>query len=202
MKSSLPFPACPIFCLPLLTLLVLAQAPNLSAQSAPDRFWVDSGQSIPGFGDTRQRLDLIGIGSRWEIPIRDYSSRTGPLGLHHHALWLEPGLRFMLPGADNHAHKGIAFAECSFLGAFVFGPSDEPAFFITIGGGPTWLFGEVSGMGSDLNGHYQLGAGWRGLRFLGKDGEVQLRYHHVSNLGRAKPNDPLNSLQLRLSWPF
>lgn len=69
--------------------------------------------------------------------------------------------------------------------------------FVFVGGGPVYTRAEIPGTSSELKGSYQAGIGIDYT--LGKANmSIEYRYHHLSNGGLKKPNDPLNSGKLLL----
>ena len=73
-----------------------------------------------------------------------------------------------------------------------------------IGGGPQYVMADIEGVGSDLCGNYQAGVGLRLNLFAEHPVDLELRFHHISNLGMADPNVPLNSTKayVGFSLPF
>lgn len=69
--------------------------------------------------------------------------------------------------------------------------------YVFIGGGAVYTRAEIPGTSSRLKGSYQAGIG---LDYnIGKTSmSLEYRYHHLSNGGLEKPNDPLNSDKLLL----
>ena len=152
------------------------------------------GQSIPGWGDTTERVEtidlvpryshraLVELGSGWYAG--DYRTLI-ELPVH------------VVASPDESAMVGV-----NFLGSYTFtaNPSWRPYLFG--GGGPVYSFADIPGMGADWNGNYQFGVGaelpleqTRSLLF-------ELRYHHISNAGTEDPNVPLNSIKFLIGYSF
>lgn len=92
--------------------------------------------------------------------------------------------------------KTAPMAGLNVLACFSF-PGLAPARGLTpyfqAGGGVVYVGTPLEGMGRRLNGNYQSGAG---LRYAFRPGivlSVEARLHHISNMGTADPNFPLNS---------
>ncbi|MBI4690638.1 MAG: acyloxyacyl hydrolase, partial [Nitrospirae bacterium] len=52
---------------------------------------------------------------------------------------------------------------------------------------------DITGLGSRLNGNYQIGIGTHYKLKQGLYLDTEFRLHHISNTGTKEPNDPLNS---------
>jgi lipid A 3-O-deacylase len=174
-------------------------ASSLVQANTPEKLLLGYGVSIPGFGDTSETVHTADIGIRWEIDLSVLES--GPEGPIEHEVWIEPVFHAIVHDSDRNDSNDYGFATLSFLGAWILSSDTvEPYFFL--GGGPTYLFANIEGMGSDLNGNYQAGFGVRSLKIGKFESELQLKYFHVSNLNRAKPNVPLNSVRFAIGFRF
>lgn len=182
--------------------LLLCMLPlTATALPAPDAWVLGVGQSFKGWGDTETQPLTMEWGARWIVPIRTQDPARSRIGLQRHEFWLEPAWAFIATPTYDSNRIDNSWLRLSFVGAFAFPLNSQNSLLVTLGGGPTLLFTSIPGMGSRLNGHYQLGIGverqWgRGTITL------ELRYHHVSNLDRAQPNLPLNGLQCMLGFGF
>jgi opacity protein-like surface antigen len=74
--------------------------------------------------------------------------------------------------------------------------------YIFAGGGILYADLGLPGMGNRLDFSYQGGAGIH--YFIGRDLALlaEYRYHHVSNAGTARPNEPLNSSKFLIGVSF
>ena len=109
----------------------------------------------------------------------------------------------MFPTVDNDSND-FGIVGLNFLFAWIFPetPIGEPYFMF--GGGPVYVAADIDGVGSDLCGNYQAGVGVRLNLIENHPVDLELRFHHISNLGMAEPNVPLNSTKLFLGFmlPF
>jgi len=74
--------------------------------------------------------------------------------------------------------------------------------YLMAGGGLLYTDLDVPELTSKFNGNYQAGAGFH--YFINKDTSIDFnyRYHHISNAGTNKPNDPLNSSKILIGISF
>jgi hypothetical protein len=152
-----------------------------------------AGESIPGWGGTRERVKTIDLTLRHAGLI---DRRLGPdrFALREQ-LWLElPVFLVYEPHAGRIYSLNVLF--CAIYERF---KNVQP--YLTLGGGPVYADVVIPGMGSRLCGNYQAGVGLR-LPFARWSAHIEMRYHHISNLGLADPNEPLNSLHgmVGVSW--
>lgn len=164
-----------------------------------NQWFIGGGSSIKGFGDTDQEVvttDLIFRHARL------FFEREEGLTRGRHEFWIEAPLSFILYDTDNQDANDIGFIGLNFLAAYVFEglSSNEP--YLMIGGGPQYLMGDIEGVGSDICGNYQLGLGTRFMVTEKHRINLEIRYHHISNLGMADPNVPLNSVKLLIGGTF
>lgn len=168
----------------------------------PDRYFSGYGMSIPGFGETTERVQTIDIVARWEKTLNDYELRKSLIHATGHYLWIEATAHLLVADTDSNDSKDYGITSLAFLGVWMFGELEQVKPYFLLGGGPTYLFADIDGMGSDINGNYQLGFGLRDIPVFGSKMEIQIKYHHISNLNKAKPNIALNSVRLMLSIPY
>jgi len=90
----------------------------------------------------------------------------------------------------------------NFLAAYTFTADPEWQPYLFGGGGPVYSFADIPGMGAELNGNYQFGAGVKHDWDVDHQLLFELRYHHISNAGTEDPNDPLNSIKILLGVTF
>jgi opacity protein-like surface antigen len=95
-----------------------------------------------------------------------------------------------------------AMIGINFLACYTFTGNEQWQPYIFGGGGPVYIFADIPGMGTKLNGNYQFGIGLE--YFLNKQNHLlfEYRYHHISNAGTAEPNEPLNSSKFIIGITF
>lgn len=145
-----------------------------------------AGQSFPGWGRTTERVKTVDLTFRYAGLI-NRSHGEGWLRFREQ-LWIEiPVLWALEP--DREPIYCLNFLFCGIAERFgTFNP------YVTLGGGPVYAAADIPGMGSRLCGNYQAGVG---IRFPGGGWAVhaEARFHHISNMGAADPNVPINSLR-------
>ncbi len=152
------------------------------------------GQSIPGWGETSQRVKTIDIAPRYSHVIFD---NIGSGWIHgYHSIFVETPFSYVV-SPDISAMIAI-----NFLAAYTFTANQRYQPYVFGGGGPVYSFADIPGMGSELNGNYQFGIGLKYRWQTNHDLLFELLYHHISNGGSEEPNDPLNSLKARLGITF
>ncbi|MCI5121592.1 MAG: hypothetical protein D3908_10465, partial [Candidatus Electrothrix sp. AUS4] len=116
------------------------------------------GQSVPGWGDTEERVTTLELIPRYNHRIIDDMGSGWYKGFH--SIFLEVPLSLVV-SPDESAMLGI-----NFLGAYTFTADPVWQPYLFGGGGPVYNFADIPGMGADLNGNYQFGLGleyaWRG----------------------------------------
>ena len=170
----------------------------------PDQVLVGYGSSLPGFGDTTERVQAADLALRWDALLRNYEPASpGSWKPASHHLWMETTFHAMLSDTDTVDRNDYGLFTFAFLGAWVFSPLEngiEP--YVFLGGGPVYVAADVEGVGADVCGHYQAGVGLKGLRWLDRTFELGVRYHHVSNLGLADPNVSMNAVRISVAFPL
>lgn len=150
---------------------------------------IGQGESHPGWGDTRERVETRDLILRQERP----EQRVRGEGWYRNRRSIQIELPLHLLTRPNEAPMfGVYFNSCW---TFLAGNTTQP--YLLVGGGPLYSNAQIPGTSSKLKGSYQAGAG---LKFNLNDLQLALeyRYHHVSNGGIEEPNDPLNSSKLLL----
>jgi lipid A 3-O-deacylase len=152
------------------------------------------GQSFPGWGQTTQRVETIDILPRYNHLIFDDIGSGWYRGFH--SILVELPFHFVV-------HPDVSsMIGMNFLGCFTFSAGQVIRPYLFGGGGPVYNFADIPGMGVKLNGNYQFGMGLDYGRTDGHHLLFELRYHHISNGGRAEPNAPLNSCKLLFGFTF
>jgi len=152
------------------------------------------GQSVPGWGQTTQRVQTFDFIPRYNHLIFDDIGSGWYRGFH--SLLLE------LPISLIVSPDVSAMLAMNFLASYTFTASQRWRPYLLGGGGPVYSFADIPGMGADLNGNYQFGIG---LKYdMDKKNKLlfEIRYHHISNAGSKEPNEPLNSFKLLLGITF
>ncbi len=152
------------------------------------------GQSVPGWGETSQRVETLDVIPRYNHIIFDDIGSGWYRGFHSILLELPFSL---VVNPDDSAMIGF-----NFLAAYTFTAANHWYPYLFGGGGPVYNFADIQGMGADVNGNYQFGLGLKYDWTLKNNMLFELRYHHISNGGSEEPNDPLNSWKILMGITF
>ncbi len=152
------------------------------------------GQSVPGWGQTTQRVETLDFIPRYNHVIFDNIGSGWYQG--YHSILLEIPVSFVV-SPDVSTIVGV-----NFLAAYTFTAVRSWSPYIFGGGGPVYSFADIPGMGADFNGNYQFGIGLQYAWQKEHNLLFELRYHHISNGGSKEPNDPLNSCKLLFGVTF
>ncbi len=152
------------------------------------------GQSVPGWGETTQRVETIDVIPRYSHVIFDDIGSSWYRG--YHSLLLEVPVSVVV-NPDVSSIVGI-----NFLATYTFIAAEQWHPYIFGGGGPVYSFADISGMGAEFNGNYQFGVGLKYPWTARNSMLFELRYHHISNGGSEEPNEPLNSYKLLFGITF
>lgn len=170
--------------------------PGAAFDTSRDSWWLlgGYGQSVPGWGLTEERVQTVDGVLRYNHLIFDELGTGWYRGFH--SILLE------LPGHLVVSPEVSAMVGVNFLAAYTFTAGERWQPYVFGGGGPVYSFADIEGMGADLNGNYQFGAGVEyplsgGRRFIAEG-----RFHHISNAGSEDPNVPLNSAKFLLGIRF
>ena len=145
------------------------------------------GQSVPGWGETTQRVETIDLIPRYDHLI---FSDLGVGWLRgYHSILIETPIHMVINP------KVSSMLAMNFLACYTFTSKTMLRPYLFGGGGPVYSFAHISGMGADLNGNYQFGLGLEYRLPQGTNYLFEIRYHHISNGGSEKPNEPLNSIK-------
>lgn len=147
-----------------------------------------------GLGKTTQKVQVLDLIFQYDrVLLRDMGSSWYK---GHHSLVLELPLTLVVDPDVN------GMAGVNLIGAWTFDSSDtlQPYFFG--GGGILYNNADIPGMGSDINGNWQFGAGVRYKLEKWDWLKIEYRFHHISNTGAKDPNDPLNSSKILLGLTF
>jgi hypothetical protein len=150
------------------------------------------GSSIKGFGETSQEVRTVDI--LWRHA-RIFNKKESGWLKGNHEFWIEVPFSFLISDSDDNDSNDIGMVGAHFLFAWVFPETRIGKPYFLIGGGPQYILANIDGVGSDLCGNYQMGLGIRISLPKEKSMNLEVRYHHISNLGFAEPNIPLNSVK-------
>lgn len=187
------------FCSMLLVMLMFMAQPAAAASPAPaeDNHWAvltGYGYCQPGWGLTKVRVETLDLILRRDLVLTDTLGSSWYRG--YHSLLLEAPL-YMVITPDVAPMFGL-----NFLANYTFTAAERHRPYIFAGGGPVYNTADIPGMGSDLNGNYQFGLGWKYRLNGDRDLLFEYRFHHISNAGTKDPNDPLNSNKFMIGITF
>lgn len=177
-------------------LLALLSVPTIFAEAERSHYnqlLLGGGSSIKGFGETDQEVRTLDV--LWRHA-RIFKEREEGWLRGNHEFWIEAPVSIILSDSDHMDSHDFGMVGLNFLFAWVFPETPVGSPYFMIGGGPQYILADIEGVGSDLCGNYQMGCG---LRFNVADQHpvnLEIRYHHISNLGLADPNVPLNSVKV------
>lgn len=152
------------------------------------------GQSYPDWGQTTQRVETIDLIPRYNHVVFPELGAGWYKGFH--------STLFEFPVSMIRSPETSAMVGVNFLAAYTFTADKLYQPYMFGGGGPVYIFSDIPGMGTRLNGNYQFGTGIE--YFLNHQQHLlfEVRYHHISNAGTAAPNEPLNSLKFIMGITF
>jgi lipid A 3-O-deacylase len=148
-----------------------------------------SGRSHPGWGSTQLEVKTSDFVLRVEHPV-SAEKGTGLLRNRHYLAIDVPV--HVLRDMNQPPMVGVYFHTCWI---FAFHPLLNP--YVFAGGGPVFTQAQIPGTSSLIRGAYGFGAGIR-LKMDSLQLILETRYHHLSNGGIKKPNNPLNSHKILL----
>ncbi|MHB8788417.1 MAG: acyloxyacyl hydrolase [Desulfobulbaceae bacterium] len=151
------------------------------------------GQSIPGWGETTQRVETVDLVPRYARTVIDDVGAGWLQGFC--SLLLEVPVHLVV-SPDTSSMIGMNFLVRYTFTAMGMRP------YLFGGGGPVYNFADIPGMGADLNGNYQFGIGLEHGLTPDRSLLLELRYHHISNGGSDEPNEPLNSAKVLVGITF
>jgi opacity protein-like surface antigen len=176
---------------------VVCAAENDTVTSSPGEFALIGGYgtSMVGYGKTRTQVQTLDATLRYGHFLSQEVGR-GEWYQGRHELLLE------LPYHCAVDHDGRSMVGGTILGSWKFTGADQFTPYLYWGGGIVYVDLGLPNMGSKLNGTYQFGGGIQ--HFIRKDVAVigEYRFHHISNLNTASPNEPLNSSKFLIGVSF
>lgn len=162
-------------------------------RKAYNQFLIGGGSSINGFGDTTQEVRTVDV--LWRHARIFHEKKTGRLR-GNHEFWIETPVSIIIEDSDAQDADDFGMVGINFLFAWVFPETAVGSPYFMIGGGPQYIMADIEGVGSDLCGNYQMGIGTKFLVADKHEVNLEIRYHHISNLDMAEPNVPLNSVKI------
>lgn len=192
-KTALLFAA--LFC----ATTLWAETDATAERSSYNQLLIGGGSSIKGFGETDQEVRTMDVVWRYAHVFKDSETNRSS---GHRELWVEAPFSFIVSDSDNNDSNDIGLVGLSFLFAWLFPETDIGQPYVLAGGGPVLVLADIDGVGSDLCGNYQVGCGLRLNPKKDHPINLEIRYHHISNLGMADPNVPLNSIKLFVGFTF
>jgi lipid A 3-O-deacylase len=159
------------------------------------------GTSHPGWGETTERVQTVDVVFRH---CRHFFEKDSGWIKGTHEFWIEAPVSVILSDSDDMDSNDFGIVGLNFLFAWVFPETPIGSPYFMVGGGPQYVLADIEGVGSDLCGNYQAGGGIRLNLIEDHPINLELRFHHISNLGFAEPNVSLNSTKLLLGFmlPF
>ena len=152
------------------------------------------GQSVPGWGDTTERVETIDLVPRYShLTFTDLGA--GWYAGDYRTL-IELSMHAVL-SPDESAMLGVNFLAC-----YTFTASSWWRPYLFGGGGPVYSFADIPGMGAEWNGNYQFAVGVELPLAQEQALLFEIRYHHISNAGAEDPNVPLNSIKVLAGFTF
>lgn len=153
------------------------------------------GVTHPGFGNTRTVVETVDLMLSRGRFFTEETGRSWYRGRHEIILEI-PFHLVVRP--ETTLMTGVTLLGCWNITAV----SEKFIPYLIAGGGLIYTELNAPELGSKLNGNYQAGAGFH--YFIAKDTSIDFnyRYHHISNAGTAKPNDPLNSSKALIGVSF
>ncbi len=157
-------------------------------------FLAGYGTSHPGWGDTRTEVQTVDFIYRYGYFLSKETGKSWYLG--------RPELLVEIPVSFVQNPENSQIIGVSFLLSRNFTSSKKIVPYVFAGLGLSYTDLDISDLGSELNGNYQIGAG---LRFFKSDKisfDLNCRFHHLSNGSTAEPNIPLNSAKILFGVSF
>jgi hypothetical protein len=153
------------------------------------------GTSMVGYGETRTQVQTF------DVILRYGHFLSGEVGKGtwyqgRHELFLELPYHLAL----DYDYKSMVGG--TILGSWKFTWADQFTPYLYWGGGLVYVDLGIPTMGRKLNGTYQFGGGIQ--HFIDKNLAIngEYRFHHISNLNTASPNEPLNSSKLLIGITY
>jgi len=191
MRFSLP--AAVAFVLVLAVAFTCPAAESVAPLTATGEMALLAGYGIshPGFGATRTQVQTVDAILRYGHFLSGEAGSGWYRGRHE--LFLELPLHLAVDPRDRVMTGGYALGSWKLTGW-----KDDNIYPYAFAGGGV-LFNDLGGLasqGTRLDFSYQGGIGMQYLVRSDLGLMAEYRYHHISNAGTARPNEPLNSSKI------
>ena len=160
---------------------------------ATDKQWgvlVGYGATHTDLGETKAHVETIDFVLGFEKFLTGVFGPSFIMG--RHSLVIELPIHFVVDPSES------PMVGINFLARWTFESGKHIKPYIFGGGGPVYTDADIPGLGSNLNGNWQIGIGLKFSSIKNHDAVIEYRFHHISNMGTSEPNDPLNSSKILL----
>jgi hypothetical protein len=185
---------------PILSMIsILAVSSTLAQKEQPathNYFVTGGGSTIKGFGETDQIVYTTDFMYRYSSRPLFFVDKWWLKGAHH--MWFETPVSVIMHDSDANDDHDFGIVGVTFLAVWVFPEWKGTAPYLLAGGGPRYVLANIEGMGNDICGNYQFGAGTFIFNKSDHPLSIDIRYDHISNGSTAEPNVPLNSVKILL----
>jgi opacity protein-like surface antigen len=172
-----------------------AEGVSIRSASSEATFLTGYGITHRYFGATRTQVQTWDAIARFGLFLSDEVGKDNWYQGRHELL-------MELPYHLAVDHNGRTMVGGYLLGSWKFTGLKDAVPYVIAGGGPLFVDLGLPTMGAKLCFSYQGGTGLQ--YFIDKTTALNLeyRYHHISNAGTAKANEPLNSSKILLGISF
>jgi len=181
------------------SLLVLYFMPCLSSAQENDTpifnkaksqwtFSAGLGKTYIGLGDTKTSVEEYDFILKYGYFLSEEKGSSWHRGRHE--------ILFEIPFYYVTKPKSAIMVGVNILACWNFTSASKTVIpYIFAGGGPIYTNLDIPDLGAEFNGNYQAGTGFHYFLTSNTAIDFNIRYHHISNAGTAKPNIPLNSIK-------
>lgn len=146
------------------------------------------GKTYPGLGDTKTSVEDYDFILKYGYFLSEEKGSSWYRGRHE--------ILFEIPFYYVTKPKSAIMIGINVLACWNFTAASETVIpYIFAGGGPLYTNLDIPDLGTKFNGNYQAGTGVHYFLTNKTAIDLNIRYHHISNAGTAKPNIPLNSIK-------
>ncbi|TAL28016.1 MAG: acyloxyacyl hydrolase [Nitrospirae bacterium] len=193
---------CGLFMIPVFLVLVFVSGISAEEEkpagphNATSHWGVLGGYGVThkGFKNTRTKVETVDFVVRRGYFFTEEIGRSWYKGRHE---WI-----FEIPVHYVTNPETAIMTGINLLGCWNLTSSKKVVPYLFAGGGLLYTNLNVPELGAEFNGNYQAGAGIHYFITGNTSIEFNYRYHHISNAGTAKPNDPLNSSKVMVGISF
>ncbi len=157
-------------------------------------FLAGYGTSRPGWGETRTEVETIDVVYRYGYFLSGETGKSWYRG--------RPELLVEIPVAFVQVPEAGEIMGFNLILSRNFTSSKKVVPYVFAGLGLAYTDLDIPGLGSELNGTYQIGAGLRFFTSKKMSLDLNCRFHHLSNGDTADQNTPLNSAKILLGVSF